>query len=95
MRVLHMFSVLDLKAEAHMQPFFMDNEAVAIRAFGDQVKDPTTPMGMHPEDYVLYSHGLFKVASGVVLAEEPTRVCSGVDLVRVTNLPSVKDIANG
>ena len=52
--MLHkMFTVLDQMAKAHLPPFVMPNEEMAMRTFGDCVNDPKHRFGEHPEDYTL------------------------------------------
>lgn len=58
------FSVLDKKAGAYLQPFFLPNEAVAVRAISDCVKDADHNFGRHPSDYVLVRHGTFDSSTG-------------------------------
>jgi len=56
---IQVYAVYDTKAEAYMQPIFVANEAIARRAFGNSVKDPTSPLGKNPEDYYLAFVGIW------------------------------------
>lgn len=56
------FTVYDMKAEFFGQPFFEQEEASAIRSFGDAVNDGSNPANQwfkHPEDFQLYLIGSF------------------------------------
>jgi len=53
------FAVFDIKAEAYLQPFFLDTTGQALRSIYDCIKDPNHQFGAHPEDYTLYYVGLY------------------------------------
>ncbi len=61
-----MFTVLDTKAMAYLPPFFLPNEAVAKRVFGDMATDQTHQFGKHPEDFSMYYLGEFEDMTSVV-----------------------------
>lgn len=56
---LCMYSVFDNKAKIFLQPFFMQNDAVATRFFVDAANDPDSIICKHPEDYALMYLGTF------------------------------------
>lgn len=60
------FAVMDIKAAAYNTPFFMANNALAIRAFSDLVNDTRSKVNSHPEDYTLYFIGDFDDCLGVM-----------------------------
>lgn len=51
------FSIYDSKAQNYHIPYFLKNEAIAIREFADLVNDPKTSINKHPEDYTLFNLG--------------------------------------
>jgi len=53
--IMKMFSCYDSKAEAYMQPFFMNAKGQALRAFADLVNDGQSQFSKHPEDFVLFA----------------------------------------
>lgn len=63
---MHMvlYAIYDSKAEAHLQPFFLPNKAVAIRAAADCVNDPNHQFAQHPEDYALVELATFDNLTG-------------------------------
>jgi len=63
---LQAFSVFDTKVRAFMRPFFLQNEDVALRAVCDEINEPGSAVGKHPEDYILYRIGGFDDASGTL-----------------------------
>jgi hypothetical protein len=67
---MQIFAVLDTKAGAYLQPFFLPNENMAIRTFGDCCMDPEHNFGMHPEDYHLVQVGIWEQLKGTIIAEE-------------------------
>ena len=53
---LNVYTIYDDTAKAYMQPFFMHNHGLAVRAFTDQVNrnDENNPLNKHPEQFTLY-----------------------------------------
>lgn len=76
--IYKMYSVYDIKADAFAPPFFLARDEVAVRTFGDALRDPTHPMAAHPDDYVLMRLGDFDDETGTVGAEKaPVRIMTG------------------
>lgn len=66
---MKVFSVLDAKAGFYGQPYFEQQEASAIRAFGDAVNDSSNPNNQwnkHPEDFSLYLIGEYDNETGEI-----------------------------
>lgn len=75
------FSIRDTKANAYLTPFFMVNEAMAIRAITDLVNDPDHSFCKHSEDYALYSLGVYDDATGKLeVLDAPLHVVNAVEL---------------
>ena len=55
----NIYAVFDVKAGAYLQPFFMQNNALAIRSFSGACKDTSTMFNAYPEDYTLFQLGSF------------------------------------
>lgn len=97
------FGVRDTKALAFLQPFFSVSVPAAVRAFGDAINEnPNSPLGKHPEDYILYELGDFDDNSGELIACIPMKMLGvGKDFVNVVpRMPSVKmdvpaEVSNG
>ena len=60
------FTVYDVKAKLHLQPFFMRSIPEAVRAFGDLANDEGHQFGKHPEDYTLVQIGDYDETSGLI-----------------------------
>lgn len=60
------YAIYDAKAAAYMEPFFLPNEDMAVRTFGDVANDPDHPMGKHPEDYHLVQVGSWDGETGKI-----------------------------
>lgn len=56
---LQVFSIRDKVADAFMPPFFMPTVGMAIRAFGDDCKNPNGNLAKHLSDFELYHLGGF------------------------------------
>lgn len=59
MAIRKVFSVYDEKAEAYLQPFFMDTIGLAIRAIQHVLNDPQHDMCKYSSDYTLFLIGEF------------------------------------
>ena len=59
------FTVYDSKAEAYLQPFFLDTVGMAIRAVSDCVNDVNHNFCRHAEDYTLFELGSYVESKGV------------------------------
>lgn len=79
------FSIRDSKAEAFMQPFFVQAEGVAKREFGNLVADKTHAVGRHPEDYTLMMVGTWNEVTGNIEHVEPKSFGNGIDFGGLPN----------
>jgi len=61
MTKLKIFSIYDSKAVAHITPFYLANEALAIRAVTQAVNDEKHQFHNQPEDYTLFLLGEFDI----------------------------------
>lgn len=62
------FCIHDEKAGAFLAPFFLPNEAMALRTFRDCANDPQHMFCRHPRDYALYRIGSYEDSSGLIAA---------------------------
>lgn len=78
-------SVYDKKAQTFSAPFSAINEQVAIRQFGDAVRDTNTAICAHPEDYQLFKMAEFRENIGIVFAggddASPVHLIDAISLV--------------
>jgi len=63
---LHLYTIYDSKEEIYHQPFFLLNEAVALRQFGDMANDKDSKISKHPEDYTLWHLGSYEDSSATL-----------------------------
>lgn len=82
MNEVHAYCVYDRKARVYNNPYFLINDAVAIRQFDQVVNDPESMLFKYPEDYILFRIGKFNMLTGSVGAE--------TNPVEVTNALSQK-----
>lgn len=75
------FTIHDEKAKAFLPPFFLPNEGMAIRTFGDCVNSDSHQFGVHPEDYRLFQIGVFDDESGELDSFAPRIISCGIELV--------------
>lgn len=81
------FGVYDQKVNAFMQPFTMESEGQALRAFSDHVNNPESIWCRHPKDFTLYCLGTFDESSGefvnersFVVEASTVKIENGVDV---------------
>lgn len=77
-----MFVVYDVKANAYMQPWFLTQEGMALRAFSDCVNDADHNFGRHPEDYTLFNIGTFDDSNADIKWQTPKSMGNGLEYVR-------------
>ena len=88
----NMYSIYDSKAGIYAFPFFQQNDAMAVRAFGTVAADPNTTINAHPGDFSVYRLGTWDDESGVV-AMDDTRMhlCTGLDVLAARERVAVRD----
>lgn len=78
---LLVFAVFDKKIGVYLQPFFQSTRGQAARTFGDNVLEPGSVIGKHPEDYSLYEIGMYEDGAGELVPSRPVHVAAAVDFV--------------
>jgi len=68
---LHIYSIFDAKASAYLPPFYLHNDAMAVRVFADCVNSEQHAFSKHPEDYTLFHLGIFDDSNGKLTDSEP------------------------
>ncbi len=79
--LMHVYSFFDTASGMYMRPFVAIADGEATRAFGDLVKNPEHPIGMHPEDYSCFRVGSWNDQKGALTVEPPECLCTGLELV--------------
>jgi len=77
-----MFVIYDVKANAYMQPWFLTQEGMALRAFSDCVNDADHNFGRHPEDYTLFNIGYFDDNTAEIHSQAPKSMGNGLEYVK-------------
>lgn len=62
-------------------PVIRDNDAVAVRAFDNDVNFDNSPYAKHPNDYSLFHIGEFDTDSGDITASTPRFVATASDFI--------------
>lgn len=82
--ILRAYTIYDLKALQYHPPFFASTDGAAMRMVADLVNDPSTTVGRHPADYVLFACGEWDDQLGQFDACLLRHVADAVSFVRVT-----------
>lgn len=64
--IYQIFVIHDDKAHAHMVPYFIQHQDLAIRAFATATKQKGTPIGDNPEDFRLYHIGEYDDSTALI-----------------------------
>lgn len=64
---MRIYSVLDIKAEAHLQPQFYRTKGEALRAFEAAVTDTNSQFHKFAPDYTLFELGEFDESSASIV----------------------------
>jgi len=90
MMIMRAYSIFDSKAQAFLPPFFMLNDAVALRIFEECANDISHQFSKFPEDYVLYRVGDFHDDSGSFVPVDPVVLGRAIALKRPALVSTVK-----
>lgn len=71
------YTIYDVKAEINLTPVFHRNDATAMRWFTGLVNEPEHPFHHNPEDYSLWSIGLFDAEARELTGELPKLLAEG------------------
>ena len=85
---LNVYSLFDAAASAFTQPFFMQNDGLAIRAFQDNVNatEPTN-VSEHPDQFTLYRIAKFDDKTGIIdKLEKPKSLGLGITFKQQTTI---------
>lgn len=66
---LRIYSIYDSAAKSYQRPFYAGQDAEALRAFEDLVKEEGHPVNAHPEHYSLHRLGDFDDGTGTIVDE--------------------------
>ncbi len=65
-----LYSIKDKATDAFAPTFVSQNNATAMRSFGDLAKDPNTQINKHPSDFCLIHVGSWDDDDGTVQTEK-------------------------
>lgn len=82
--ILKAYSVYDKKLVSYSRPWFVLNDAVAVREFMDAVNDsnPANQWRKHPEDFALCNVGSFDDSSADFIPNSPRHVIEASALIQ-------------
>ena len=75
----NIYTILDEKAKAYTTPFFLPNDAVAIRAFTNMVNDDSSDFGRNPHDFTMYKIAEFDVLEGKINTQNKELIKTGAE----------------
>lgn len=78
----HIFTIYDQKAKAYLPPFYLPERGMAERTFSDCVNSNDHQFGAHPQDYTLFTIGLFDDSTAEsTIYDAPVMLGNGVEYV--------------
>jgi len=79
------YSIYDTKAQSYLPPFFLQNDALAIRLIKNTVTNPEHQFSQNAEDYVLFKLGAFDDSSAKMeLLSAPESLATCLELRSTT-----------
>lgn len=90
---LQIYSIHDSGAAAHLPPFFMAKDTLAIRIFSDCINDEKHSFAQHPGDYTLFRHGQFDCDTGEFIIEMMESLGNGVAFRKPTRKMEFPELA--
>lgn len=92
--IQNIYTIHDLVAQTHMQPFHANNDNEAKRLFLTWMNNPELPMNKHPQDYSLYHIGFYDTDKGSIEGiDVPTLILKGSSY-EPPNRPALKEVVN-
>lgn len=79
---LNIYTVYDTKAQAYLAPYFMHADGMAIREFSNAVNNERHHFSRNPEDYILFSIGVFDDNTAEIKSATPQTLGSGHHFVK-------------
>jgi len=86
------FVIHDVKANCYMEPWFLQQQAIAQRAFSDCVNDPDHNFGRHPEDYTLFNIGEYNDQNAKIEWIPPQSLGNGIEYLKPELADNQKDL---
>jgi len=86
------FTVYDSKAKAYITPFFLHEDGMALRVFGDCINDTTHQFGKHPEDYTLFEIGTWEDQKAKFSGTITKALANGIELVKAPFEPDQQQL---
>lgn len=78
---LFAYSIFDMASGAYMRPFFLPQDAQALRTFTDIATDAEHEIGKHPEDYSLFRLGIFDDNKGTLEGHDRECIATALEVV--------------
>ena len=75
------YAVKDIVAEEFQPPFFLKNDALAIKEFGKACENKETQWYQHPSDYSMYYLGEFDTETGTLTESELKQLANATQFV--------------
>lgn len=79
---LQIFAVRDRATDQYGNPMFLVSAGQALRSFSDEVnrQDTNNSIYQHPDDYDLFSLGIYDTDTGLFQTNNPQQIGIGKDL---------------
>lgn len=78
--IYEMYTVFDKAVRAYLPPFYCRSRGEALRSFTAAVNEKDHQFNKYVSDYTLYFVGTFDDHGAVVVAHEPQRIISAVEV---------------
>lgn len=79
--IVQVYSVYDTKAQAFGQPFFMQADGIAVRAFTEACNNPEGEFIKYPNDFTLYNIGHYDDSNGAIFSNKPEELITAAQAI--------------
>lgn len=80
----NIYAVKDIVANEFQPPFYLKNDALAIKEFGKACENPDTDWNKYPSDYSLYNLGVFDTETGHIISTDNKQISNASQFTKET-----------
>lgn len=74
MNTLNAYAVKDIQSQLFTNPYFLQNDTVALRSFETACKTENHQFNKYPEDFSMYHIGTYNIETGELISTTPKQI---------------------
>jgi hypothetical protein len=89
---LNVYAIYDNAIQAFAQPFFMQTDGLAVRAFQDMVNaQEENNISLHPDQFTLFKLSQYEDQTGAFIQTEPESLGNGLTFKQVKSAHTITE----